>query len=88
MACPSGCINGGGQIKAPNPSLQVTKEWISKSEKVYQSDRKIQGAEANQKVQKLYNDWLGQDETKISKMLHTTYHAVSNNLQSGLAVKW
>jgi iron only hydrogenase large subunit-like protein len=35
MACPSGCINGGGQIKAPNPSLQVTKEWISKSEKVY-----------------------------------------------------
>jgi iron only hydrogenase large subunit-like protein len=35
MACPSGCINGGGQIKPPE-SIPA-KEWITRVDAVYRS---------------------------------------------------
>lgn len=33
MACPSGCINGGGQISAPDQSQE--KEWLSEIKDIY-----------------------------------------------------
>lgn len=33
MACPNGCINGGGQISSPQPSLE--KEWLTQVKDVY-----------------------------------------------------
>ncbi|KAJ8143621.1 hypothetical protein OXX80_010770 [Metschnikowia pulcherrima] len=34
MACPNGCINGGGQISSPEPSLE--KEWLTQVKDVYE----------------------------------------------------
>ncbi|RKP17217.1 iron hydrogenase [Rozella allomycis CSF55] len=40
MACPSGCINGGGQLKME--SLTQTKELVSKAEIVYNNSFKVE----------------------------------------------
>ncbi|KAJ3317826.1 hypothetical protein HDV06_001108 [Boothiomyces sp. JEL0866] len=87
MACPSGCINGGGQLK--NESLP-SKEWVALQEAVYQNgkERLLTAPELSPVVQ-LYQEWLGgEGSAKAQQMLHTSYHAVENNFQSGLAVKW
>ncbi|KAJ3156097.1 hypothetical protein HDU86_004065 [Geranomyces michiganensis] len=101
MACPSGCINGGGQLKpdttdmgtngAPT-SLAAGREWIANAEGAYRSvavDGGIQPPEANQAVAALYVEWLeGENSEKARKMLHTDYHAVEKMDMSGLAVTW
>ncbi|KAI8589801.1 iron hydrogenase [Geranomyces variabilis] len=102
MACPSGCINGGGQLKpdstdngavagAPT-SLAASRDWIAKAEGAYRSvavDGGIQPPEANQAVAALYTEWLeGEDSEKARKMLHTEYHAVEKMDVNGLAVNW
>jgi iron only hydrogenase large subunit-like protein len=35
MACPSGCINGGGQLKSSDETS--LKEWIARMETAYKS---------------------------------------------------
>ncbi|KAJ3313007.1 hypothetical protein HDV04_002489 [Boothiomyces sp. JEL0838] len=87
MACPSGCINGGGQLK--NEAVS-SKEWVAIQERVYQNDKvRLLTAPELSPVVQLYQEWLGGEGTaKAQHMLHTTYHAVENNFQSGLAVKW
>ncbi|KAJ3275916.1 hypothetical protein HDV01_006783 [Terramyces sp. JEL0728] len=87
MACPSGCINGGGQLK--NETVPA-KEWIAAQEQVYQQDKdQLMTAPEQSPVAHLYQEWLGGEGTpKAQHMLHTAYHAVENNFQSGLAVKW
>ena len=39
MACPSGCLNGGGQLKPSDSSfsLALSKEMLTEVEKVYYS---------------------------------------------------
>ncbi|ORX92524.1 cytosolic Fe-S cluster assembly factor narfl [Basidiobolus meristosporus CBS 931.73] len=86
MACPSGCINGGGQLK--HPSEVNLKEWLTKVDEIYKS---VDGLlpEQNETVIKLYSEWLGGLDSEIAqKVLHTQYHAVEANLQNPLAVKW
>ncbi|TPX48773.1 hypothetical protein SeMB42_g02853 [Synchytrium endobioticum] len=96
MACPSGCINGGGQLK---PDLDVLnsnlasgagKEWVMRAESIYRSiNDGVQLPEANQEVQRLYREWLGGDDTeKAWNMLHTHYHAIEKFEVNALAVKW
>ncbi|KAI8895932.1 iron hydrogenase [Globomyces pollinis-pini] len=93
MACPSGCINGGGQLKpnsGNNISAAESKNWISKALSVYNNTDGLQvGAEVSSAVQDLYQNWLQEGQIDlVKKYLHTSYHAVENNFQSGLAVKW
>jgi iron only hydrogenase large subunit-like protein len=86
MACPSGCINGGGQIKAPSESLLALKEWTNSSQQAYEFGEHLLGPEANQLIHSLYASWLNSEQL-IKKFLHTEYHAVENNV-SGLSVNW
>ena len=38
MACPGGCVNGGGQLPNPNSEeVMSAKDWVSRVESVYQT---------------------------------------------------
>ncbi|TPX37701.1 hypothetical protein SmJEL517_g00732 [Synchytrium microbalum] len=83
MACPSGCINGGGQLKpegdmtTSSSAAGTGKEWVAHAEAAYKSLEATQAPEANQEIWRLYREWLGgEDSEKAHKMLHTQYHAV------------
>ncbi|XP_054246789.1 cytosolic iron-sulfur assembly component 3 isoform X2 [Indicator indicator] len=84
MACPAGCLNGGGQIKAAGES---SKDQLQQVERLYES---LQAAvpEQNQAVSELYEQWLGGVESeKALQALHTQYHAVEK-ASTGLNIRW
>uniref|UniRef100_A0A6J0UIN5 Cytosolic iron-sulfur assembly component 3 n=1 Tax=Pogona vitticeps TaxID=103695 RepID=A0A6J0UIN5_9SAUR len=84
MACPSGCLNGGGQVRADGGAH---KELLEDVERVYGSVRP-QAPETNPAVAELYHQWLGgADSGRARDALHTQYHAVEKN-STGFSIKW
>ena len=73
MACPGGCINGGGQ-----PFLHGDTELLDKRMKgLYTEDEKktLRLSHENADIQKLYAEYLGEPGSeKAHHLLHTTYH--------------
>lgn len=71
MACPGGCVNGGGQ------PLPATPEKLRKrTESIYQIDRESprRNSHRNESVQKLYEEFLGQPAGhRAHELLHTHY---------------
>ncbi|XP_061830331.1 cytosolic Fe-S cluster assembly factor narfl [Nerophis lumbriciformis] len=85
MACPSGCLNGGGQVK-PSPG-QNPKEFLRKVEELYMAEQP-QAPEDDSHVSELYQSWLlSVGEERAKELLHTRYHAVEK-MTNGLAMKW
>lgn len=71
MACPGGCIGGGGQ---PIPTNEEVVEARVKG--LYQDDRmlKIRKSHENPAIQDLYKEYLGKPlGDKSHHLLHTTY---------------
>ncbi|KAF1543885.1 Cytosolic Fe-S cluster assembly factor NARFL, partial [Eudyptula albosignata] len=84
MACPSGCLNGGGQIK---PDGESSKDQLQQVERLYES-LKTEIPEETRAVNELYEQWLGGVESeKAAKALHTEYHAVEKT-STGFNIKW
>ncbi|XP_072974252.1 protein NAR1 isoform X1 [Typha angustifolia] len=83
MACPSGCLNGGGQIK---PKMgQSAKDVIQSLENVYMQDVLIANPFDNPIVKGLYDEWLGEPGSeKAVRYLHTEYHPVVKSIASQL----
>ena len=73
MACPGGCINGGGQ-----PFLHGQTDLLEKRMKgLYQEDESkvMRMSHENPDIQKLYQEFLGEPGSeKAHHLLHTTYH--------------
>ncbi|KAG0052315.1 hypothetical protein BGZ83_002754 [Gryganskiella cystojenkinii] len=87
MACPSGCINGGGQLK--QDSSIPLKDWIVQVDQQYRNGVLARKPEENPVLAQLYQEWLGGVDTpKAKEQLRTGYHAVEQNLVNPLAVKW
>ncbi|CAG9835690.1 unnamed protein product [Diabrotica balteata] len=85
MACPSGCLNGGAQIR-PKEGRSV-KDLLLEIEKLYDS-LPTHSPESNKVVKELYDSWLqGEDSDKCSLVLHTQYHAVEKTTNA-LNIKW
>ncbi|KAH8272203.1 hypothetical protein KR018_011111 [Drosophila ironensis] len=84
MACPSGCINGGAQVRPTNG--QHVRELTQKLEELY---KKLPSSQVDNKVTKhIYSDFFnGADTDKTLQMLHTTYHAVEKFV-TALNIKW
>ncbi|XP_009602791.1 protein NAR1-like [Nicotiana tabacum] len=83
MACPSGCLNGGGQIK-PQPG-QSGKELIRLLETAYVEDVVVADPFNNPIIKGLYNEWLEQPGSeKAKRYLHTEYHPVVKSITSQL----
>jgi NADH-quinone oxidoreductase subunit G len=72
MACPGGCINGGGQ-----PYSQERAERIqARIEALYAVDegQAVRKSHQNSSVQRLYDEYLGEPGSeKAHKLLHTVY---------------
>lgn len=72
MACPGGCINGGGQ-----PYIHGDTSIIEKRRQaIYEEDRMkpIRKSHENAYIQKLYKDFLGTPGSELAhKLLHTHY---------------
>ncbi|XP_060642526.2 cytosolic iron-sulfur assembly component 3 [Anolis sagrei] len=84
MACPSGCLNGGGQIKAEG---ETSKDLLQEVESVYESVPP-EDPETNRTVADLYEQWLGSPSLeRIREALHTQYHAVER-ANTGFGIKW
>ncbi|XP_072167702.1 cytosolic Fe-S cluster assembly factor narfl-like [Diadema setosum] len=85
MACPAGCLNGGGQIKPEEGTSD--KDLIAEVEDMY-SSAPTRLPEENAMVQQLYEEWLGgMDSGKSRTALHTQYHEVEKNINA-LNIKW
>ncbi|KAI3359873.1 hypothetical protein L3Q82_014227 [Scortum barcoo] len=85
MACPSGCLNGGGQVK-PLPG-QNQKELLQKVEALYKAERPL-SPEDDTRVAELYQSWLHSvGEERAKELLHTQYHTVEK-ITNGLTMKW
>ncbi len=71
MACPYGCVNGGGQPPASDESV-----LRARMKALYDADNKemIKVAHRNPQILQLYNELLGSPGSKESmKLLHTSY---------------
>ncbi|CAO2828376.1 unnamed protein product [Amaranthus hypochondriacus] len=83
MACPSGCLNGGGQIKPKQG--QSAKDLIQLLETVYMENVLIADPFQNPIAKGLYDEWLEHPGSEKAKQyLHTGYHPVVKSITSQL----
>ena len=73
MACPGGCVNGGGQpISCNNPEKRALR-----AEGLYNEDLKdvqFRRSHENKDIKKLYDEYLGAPNShKAHELLHTSY---------------
>ncbi|MEW6063661.1 hydrogenase [Desulforamulus profundi] len=72
MACPGGCVGGGGQPKTTDNTRSARANSLYKLD----SNAPKRLSYENQEVQKLYQEYLGQPlSDKAHKLLHTEYVA-------------
>ncbi len=72
MACPGGCINGGGQ---PRSCDDITRRQV-RADGLYKEDKEsaMRKSHVNPDIQKLYDEHLEKPNShKAHHMLHTTY---------------
>ena len=77
MACPGGCINGGGQPIVSSNIRNFTDFKSKRIESLYTEDKNlpIRVSHKNKDILKLYKDFLGKPGSEIShKFLHTSYN--------------
>lgn len=73
MACPGGCIGGGGQPVPTDASVRKIRR-----EALLECDRKskLRKSHENPEIKTLYETWLGKPlSEKAHSLLHTHYHA-------------
>ncbi|CAL5205649.1 unnamed protein product [Lathyrus oleraceus] len=83
MACPSGCLNGGGQIKPI--SGQSAKGLSQLLESVYMENVLAAEPFDNPIIKDLYDKWLERPGSeKARRYMHTQYHPVEKSITSQL----
>ena len=73
MACPGGCVDGGGTLRSKKHYLDHAEK---RRETLFGIDRKAKARQShnNPQVQALYRDFLGHPNSeKAHKLLHTRY---------------
>lgn len=78
MACPGGCVNGGGQPIQPASVRNFTDIRALRAKALYDEDANLplRKSQDNPAVQALYSEYLGEvGGHKAHEILHTTYVA-------------
>ena len=75
MACPGGCVNGGGQSYVNYDKIPVEEVIKKRSASIYKADGdcKFKDSADNASVQKIYDELIGNDEHLKHKLLHYTH---------------
>ncbi|XP_045491460.1 probable cytosolic Fe-S cluster assembly factor GL21135 [Colias croceus] len=85
MACPSGCLNGGAQIRPING--ESGRDLIAQLHTMYKELPQSIPSESGP-IAQLYGEWLvGKHSDKARAMLHTQYRALEKN-DVALNIKW
>mmetsp|Transcript_18436 Transcript_18436/g.60014 ORF Transcript_18436/g.60014 Transcript_18436/m.60014 type:complete len:524 (+) Transcript_18436:32-1603(+) len=76
MACPSGCLNGGGQVKAPAGGALAAKQLLERVEAAYHAVAP-RAPEQSPAARRLYDEFvLGPPcSANARTLLHTQFHA-------------
>lgn len=80
MACPGGCINGGGQPLHDASTRNFTQVRELRMKAIYEQDKNMpmRKSHENPVVKKIYEDFLKEPGSHLAhKILHTTYRARS-----------
>ncbi|XP_053695129.1 probable cytosolic Fe-S cluster assembly factor CPIJ010948 [Sabethes cyaneus] len=85
MACPSGCLNGGAQIRPVHGETQ--RELTADLEAMYRM--LPQSNPETETIEMVYTTFLDNsgDNNKRKEFLHTSYHAIEK-LNTALNIKW
>lgn len=78
MACPGGCVNGGGQIIQPASVRNFTDIRAKRAEVLYGIDENCaqRRSHENPDIQTLYKEFFGEPNShKAHEILHTNYSA-------------
>lgn len=81
MACPGGCVTGGGQPIVHSKVYMDVDVKKERAKALYSEDKKLKVRKSHQNpyIKKLYEEFLGEPGGhKSHKLLHTTYQARSN----------
>ncbi len=76
MACPGGCVNGGGQPLQPASVRNTVDLRALRAKVLYTADSKmdLRKSHENSAVKKLYDEYLGKPGShRAHEVLHTTY---------------
>ena len=76
MACPGGCVNGGGQPQVPASVRNFTDIRAERAKALYNYDASMprRKSHENESVKKLYSEYLGEPNShKAHEILHTKY---------------
>ena len=78
MACPGGCVNGGGQIIQPASVRNFTDIRAERAKVIYSIDANcaLRRSHENPDIQTLYKEYFGEPNShKAHEVLHTSYKA-------------
>lgn len=72
MACPGGCVNGGGQSFVDYSKIDVDEVIKRRSKAIYDADGKMKfkSSQENQGVKNIYENVLGNDQHLINELFH------------------
>ncbi|MBR4411652.1 MAG: iron hydrogenase small subunit, partial [Firmicutes bacterium] len=76
MACPGGCVNGGGQPHQPADVRNFTDLRAERAKALYSEDAAmtLRKSHENPVIQELYKEFLGEPGGhKAHELLHTHY---------------
>lgn len=76
MACPGGCVNGGGQPIQPASVRNVIDIRSERAKALYSEDAalKVRKSHKNPEIKRLYDEYLGKPNShKAHELLHTHY---------------
>ncbi len=80
MACPGGCVNGGGQVIVPADVRNFTDIRAERAKALYNLDAKntVRKSHESEDVKRVYAEFLGEiGGHKAHELLHTTYKATN-----------
>ena len=88
MACPGGCVDGGGTLRSKKAYIPHA---MKRRETIFNIDRKMKVRQShnNKQVQKLYADFLGTPHSeKAHHLLHTHYQHRPCGVDADIEAVW
>lgn len=76
MACPGGCVNGGGQPIVNSKEREKVDVRIERAKAIYDEDKSLplRKSHKNPYIKQIYNEFLGEPNSHLShELLHTHY---------------
>ena len=89
MACPGGCVDGGGTLRSKKTYIPYA---MKRRETIFDIDRtkvRVRQSHNNRQVQKLYADYLEKPHSeKAHHMLHTHYTSRPCGVEANVQAEW